>query len=144
MTIDAAFIAAAAGTIIAILGVIGFWIAWSEKISKANSTAEHALQTAAECDEERKELERRINSLAANIDDISDRMRREFGETVGAMQQKIHEFEKWSRDEFVRKQSLEAMLARTEKAQEQRDERLEKRLDRIEKKLDDASAIRSQ
>jgi hypothetical protein len=143
MSIDAAFIGAAAGTVIAILGVIGFWIAWSEKISKANSTAENALQTAAECDEERKELEMRINSLTSDIADVSDRIRREIGETIMAMQKKIHEFETWSRDEFVRKQSLEAMLARTEKAQELRDERLEKRLDRIEKKLDDASAIRS-
>jgi len=140
---EPAFIGAVAGLVVAGLAVLGFWINWSERVTKAQGTSENALQVAAEADESCKEAHQRIDSFERIMAETSDRARREFGETIAAMQHKIHTFETWSRDEFVRKQSLEMMLARNEKAQEIRDERLEKRLDRIEKKIDESTAFRS-
>ena len=137
---DAGTLGAIAGILVAAITILGFGMRHSDRITKANSTAESALQTAAECDELHKETDQRIGRIEHDFVENMDRIRREFGETVSAMQTKIHEFETWSRDEFMRKQSFEAIIVRSEKAQEVRDERLERRLERIEKKLDEAAS----
>lgn len=141
---EPAIIGAISGVISAAISFAGFWLVLGGRIMAAEKDAKSGLQVAAEVEESVKALVKQINDLEKELIDVADRVRREFGETVGAMQMKIHEFETWARDEFVRKQSLEVIVTRTERAQEQRDERLEKRLDRIEKKLDDASAFRGQ
>jgi hypothetical protein len=77
-----------------------------------------------------------MDKLRSMIDGKADSIRREFGETVSAMQHKIHEFETWSRDNFVRRGSFEQVISRMDVAQQDRDARFEKRLDRMEGKLD--------
>ena len=54
----------------------------------------------------RDEIDRKIDAAAQTGAETADRVRREFGETVQAMQNKIHEFEKWSRDTFVKRDSF--------------------------------------
>lgn len=141
---EPAIIGAAAGVVSAGIAAAGFWLALGGRIGKAEASGETAVQVAAEVEADLKSFADKLGKLEKEMIEIADRVRREFGETVTAMQQKIHEFETWARDEFVRKQSFEAMMARTEKAQELRDERLDKRLERIENKIDEASAFRNQ
>ncbi len=141
---EPAIIGAISGVISAGISFAGFWLVLGGRLTAAEKDAKSALQVAAEVEESVSALVKQINDLEKDLIEVADRVRREFGETVNAMQKKIHEFETWARDEFVRKQSLEALMTRTEKAQELRDDRLEKRLDRIEKKLDDVSAFRGQ
>lgn len=45
-------------------------------------------------------------AIRAEIVESGDKIRREFGETSAALRAKIHEFETWSRDEFLRKKSF--------------------------------------
>jgi hypothetical protein len=141
---DASWVVAGCAILTALIAIGTQWMRYENRLTEVKAGAASALQVGAEAAEECKTLAAAIANLAREMSEDADRCRREFGETVNAMQQKIHEFETWARDEFVRKQSLEAMLARTEKAQETRDDRLEKRLDRIERKLDAVSAHRSQ
>lgn len=65
-----------------------------------------------------------------------DTARHEFGESCNAIRQKIHEFEKWSRDEFVRKGSFEIVIARMEKGMETLGDKIEKRLDRMAERFE--------
>ena len=141
---DASWIVAGCAVLTALITIGAQWVRYENRITEVKASAASALQVAAEAAEDCKTHAIKIAELSRDLKDDVDRSRHEFGETVNAMQQKIHEFETWARDEFVRKQSLEAMLARTEKAQEIRDERLERRLDRIEGKLDAQSAHRDQ
>lgn len=143
MNIDLGYVTAGCAVLMAIFTVIGFWMRFERRMTEANSTADAALQTAAEAVEDCKEAERRLNEIEKHAIENADLVRREFGETVLALRENMHKFETWSRDEFVRKASLEALMARLEKAQEMRDARLEKRLDGIDKKLDEASASRT-
>lgn len=138
-----ALIGLMSGLTSAVIAFASFWMMLGSRIGTAEASSKSALQVAAEAEERIKSAEDAVKLLDRDIGETADRVRREVGETINAMQQKIHEFEKWARDEFVRKQSFEAMMARTEKAQELRDDRLDKRLERIEKKIDEASAFRS-
>lgn len=67
MTIEPALIGALAGLCVAGLGWLGFWINWSERVAKAKSTAESAIQVAAEAEESAKECHDRITSLASSL-----------------------------------------------------------------------------
>jgi hypothetical protein len=143
MNIDIAYVSAAGTVAIAIMTLAGFMLRYEKRLTRTESTAITVLQMAAEADEECKELRKICAAADKEIDEVADRVRHDFGETVSAMQAKIHEFETWSRDNFVRKESLNAMMLRFEKAQEARDERLEKRLDRIETKMDELTTLRA-
>lgn len=48
-------------------------------------------------------LSAQITKERKEIDEHIEQMSREFGETVHAMRQKIHEMEVWNRDNFVRR-----------------------------------------
>jgi len=144
MDIEAGWVAATCAVVAAVI-TCGALVRRNEnRMTIADAACTDALQTAAEAAEEGKKIAADQHALEKELIEVADRVRREIGGTLTAMQTKIHEFETWSRDEFVRKQSLEALLSRTEKAQEARDDRLDKRLDRIEQKLDEATAFRSQ
>lgn len=64
------------------------------------------------------------------------KVRREFGETVAAVRQKLHEVELWSRDHFVLRPSFDLALAGVTKAIENMDEKIELRLARMETKIE--------
>ena len=81
-----------------------------------------------------------ITTQRKEIDDAhiaaSDTMRREFGESVSALRQKVHEVETWSRDHFVRRDSFEVVVREIRDAITTQGEKIDKRLDRIDEKLD--------
>ena len=66
----------------------------------------------------------------------ADTIRREFGETVSAMQSKISEFEKWTRDTFVRRDSFLTVTDEVKAALSERSVSVDSRFDRIENKID--------
>lgn len=66
----------------------------------------------------------------------ADSIRREFGETIQAMQSKIFEFEKWTRDTFVRRDSFLKVTEDVKAALAERSVSVDSRFDRIEDKLD--------
>lgn len=127
--IDPAWVIAgcAVGTLLITLAIQ--WTRYEAKLAEVKADADNALQVAAEAAEGIK-----------RFDDEIDRGRRDAGEGLTGMRAKIHEIETWSRDEFVRKTSFEAVIARMEKSQERRDDALDQRLDRIEQKVDAAPA----
>ncbi|MGJ5000594.1 hypothetical protein ACQR10_04670 [Bradyrhizobium sp. HKCCYLRH2060] len=93
--------------------------------------------------EETKVLKQDIATLTVKMAAIEkqavvdlDIARREIGEAVAAIRTKVHEIETWARDEFVRKNSFEAVIARVEKSLDQLGDRIDKRLERLAEKMD--------
>ncbi len=64
------------------------------------------------------------------------KVRREFGETVAAIRQKLHEIELWSRDHFVLRPAFDAALGQVASAIHTMDEKIEARLMRMESKIE--------
>jgi hypothetical protein len=125
MVVDSGWVIAAAA-VLGLLGGIGVqWTLYERRLSAVEAEATNALQTGAEA-------EQRLEELAESNGDT----RLDVGETVRAMQQKISDVEKWARDTFVRKESFDAVLARLERAQEVRDDRLERQFNAIVSRLD--------
>src|SRR5258705_13277125 len=58
-------------------------------------------------------LQRDVRKLEA---ETVEAHRREVGETVSAIRQKIHDVETWNRDTFVRKETFEQVIGRIEKS----------------------------
>jgi hypothetical protein len=81
-------------------------------------------------------LREAINASRDDIEDKQDRITREFGETVTAIRQKVHEIETWARDEFVRKGSFETVVSRMEKGIESLGEKIERRLDKMAERIE--------
>jgi hypothetical protein len=73
-----------------------------------------------------------IENLSREVRGWVDQSERRFGETVQAMQQKINDFEKWTRDTFVRRDSFIAVNKETREAIESATGRIERRLERME------------
>lgn len=73
----------------------------------------------------RKDVETDLNQVQAN-----------FGETVTAMQQKIHEFETWTRDTFVRRDSFALVTKENREATNALSDRLSGDIGRLEIKID--------
>lgn len=86
------------------------------------------------------DTEARVKAVENHANELADILRREFGETAKAIQAKVHQFELWSRDEFVRKQSFMLVIGETKKMIEDQGDRIEKRLDRMEGKIDNFAA----
>lgn len=84
----------------------------------------------------REELAGTLEQLRAHATEEANRARREFGETVLAMQAKIHEFEKWSRDHFVRRDSFLQVSQESKQSIQQLGTDIGKRLDRLDEKID--------
>lgn len=78
------------------------------------------------------ELDKVRDQMTARADTI----RREFGETIAAMQSKIFEFEKWTRDTFVRRDSFLTVTDEIKTALTDRSTSVDKRFDRLEDKID--------
>lgn len=145
----ATLVGVCAGLVTAALALAGFWLALGSRIQRGESNSETAVQIGAENAEAIKDLAKEIDHLREHAGDALDQarrsfvetvdhVRREFGQTVEAIRSKVHGFETWSRDEFMRKQSFNDAVSRIETGQAKRDEQLEKRLDRLEGKLDRA------
>lgn len=90
--------------------------------------------------EHKSSLDETVEQMRQECDEKVDQSERRFGETITAMQNKIHEFEKWTRDTFVRRESFGEALTRFETGVTERDQRFDKRFDRLEAKFDELIA----
>lgn len=92
-------------------------------------------------------MESRMSSqVTKNRDDIHnelDRMRREVGEAVAAMRQKINDVELWTRDTFIRRDSFFELMRRGEKLMDSQFatitaqfEKVDVRFGKVDEKLD--------
>jgi len=77
-----------------------------------------------------------ITSQRENIDDEFLQVRREWGETVSAIRQKVTDVELYVRDNYVRKDVFDSAMTNLGKHVEQVGDRIEARLLRIETKMD--------
>lgn len=111
----------AGSTLLLNLGIHIYGGGWN--LSSKLSTMEQSLRVS-------------INEAKNEIEDRQDRMTRDAGETASAIRQKIHEIETWARDEFVRKNSFELVLSRTERVMGEQFGKIDARLERMETKLD--------
>lgn len=87
------------------------------------SQLENSLRKSIE--ESRKEIDGRIDEQA-----------REFGETVQALRQKIHEFELWARDTFMRRDGFYKVKDEVTAALKEVRDELKTDLRRLEEKID--------
>lgn len=70
-------------------------------------------------------LRKEIQTSRDETDDRIERQGRQFGEIIAALRQKITEVELYIRDNFVRKPSFEAVMARIEKILERLEEKID-------------------
>jgi hypothetical protein len=66
-------------------------------------------------------------------------LRREFGETVQAIRQKVSDVEIWGRDNYVKKDSFGMVTDRISREVKDFADRIDKRLERMEVKIDHGS-----
>lgn len=85
----------------------------------------------------RAEIDVHMDKIAGEAVMRADSVRREFGETVGAMQKKIQEIEIWSRDMFVRRDSFYKVTDEIKKAINDQGDKIDVCLNRMNIKLDD-------
>src|SRR6266702_702768 len=122
-------------TLIAIVGGI---VKITLHVSDGQAKLDKAIdQSEAELKQDMTDLERRLTAMVENkeresfaradvLRQADEALMRHAGELGNALRTKIHEFETWSRDEFVRKGSFEMVVGR-----------LEKSIERIGEKIDD-------
>jgi hypothetical protein len=123
-----------AGTLLAIgaavvrvtMHISGNKTATDKTVAENKAAAEKAVaQTEAELKEDLAALERRLTAVidqkerdgvarAEVLRQADEAMARHLGEIGNALRTKIHDFETWSRDEFVRKGSFELVVGRLE------------------------------
>ena len=78
----------------------------------------------------REDFHREIGRLENDARSRGDTYRNEFGETCAAIRQKLHDVEVFTRDNFVSKDSFEAVVGRFERTLEKMTERLETKFDK--------------
>jgi hypothetical protein len=76
-------------------------------------------------------LQRDVVKLTGSAGERADTIRHEFGETVAAIRQKVHDVETWNRDNFVRKESFELVIRRIENSLEKLGDRFEEKMDAL-------------
>lgn len=123
-----------AGTIFTIAGFILTSIVTLVTVTRSLSNTEIALRQAIT--QSKDEVEEQIARSRADIEAKQERMSREFGETVKALKEKVHEIETWARDEFVRKGSFEHSIGRFERTVSDQFTKIDQRLERMEAKID--------
>ena len=90
--------------------------------------------------EHRDAVDVAVDKSRQELNDRAELIRREFGETIKSMQTKISEFEKWTRDTFVRRDSFLKVTDEVKAALTERNGDADRRMDRIENKLDNLTA----
>lgn len=130
----AAIVAVAALLLNIYLSVRGGAWGMSDRLSKMEGRIMGAVS------QHKTSLDESLGEVRKECDDKVEIAERRFGETVAAMQNKIHEFETWTRDTFVRRGSFAEAVGRLESTIGERDQRFEKRFDRFEEKLDEIVA----
>jgi hypothetical protein len=117
------------GASIAGAGLLATIIGMAVKTTRAITRSEVEIRT--DFDAQIDNLQRDIAHLEKSAKDRSDLMTREFGETVSAIRQKVHDVEMFTRDTFVRKDSFELVVGRLEKSIEKLGDKIEDKLERF-------------
>jgi Sec-independent protein translocase protein TatA len=81
-------------------------------------------------------LRKAIEESRKEIDDRIDLQSREFGETVAALRQKMHEVELWARDTFMRRDGFYKIKDEVTGALKEVRDELKTDLRRLEEKID--------
>jgi hypothetical protein len=115
------------GTIVALVGGSG-GVVW--KLSRIEKAMRDDMDAQVD------NLQRDIARLERDASARGDIYRHEFGETAGAIRQKIHDVEVFSRDHFISKDTFSATVGRIEKMFESFGDRLERRFDKIDERFD--------
>lgn len=77
-----------------------------------------------------------MDKLRADTTETTDTMRHDFGETAAAIREKVSEFEKWSRDNFVRETHFADVMRETREAMRANAKERDMRLDRIDASIE--------
>jgi hypothetical protein len=81
-------------------------------------------------------LDEEIDKIVSKLDDRDGSIRREFGETVRAMQQKISDVEKYVRDTYLPKNDFTLAISDLKEALREKGRADDQRVHGIEKKID--------
>lgn len=111
---DLAIVAAAGSIAVASITIIGFWTKFSDRITKANASAESALLVAAEAEQAAKEANERTTHLTANFSLYREQ----------------------SIEKFVTHTMISALEMRLVESQAKTEQRLVDTLDGLNKRLD--------
>lgn len=84
----------------------------------------------------RKEIGDKTKAIDMQQVATADQMRRDFGELVRAALAKIHDFELWSRDTFVRRESFLNVTGEVKASIREQGNQTNRRLDDVNAKLD--------
>ena len=117
------------GAIVSVTGIMLSVVGMAGKTTRAVSRAETEIR--ADLDAQIDNLQRDISKLERTSMERSDVMTRDFGETVAAVRQKVHDVEVFTRDTFVRKDSFEMVVGRLEKSIEKLGDKIEDKLERF-------------
>jgi len=117
------------GAIVSVTGIMLSVVGMAVKTTRAVSRAETEIR--ADLDAQIDNLQRDISKLERTSMERSDVMTRDFGETVAAVRQKVHDVEVFTRDTFVRKDSFEMVVGRLEKSIEKLGDKIEDKLERF-------------
>ena len=117
------------GAIVSVTGIMLSVVGMAVKTTRAVSRAETEIR--ADLDAQIDNLQRDISKLERTSMERSDEMTRDFGETVAAVRQKVHDVEVFTRDTFVRKDSFEMVVGRLEKSIEKLGDKIEDKLERF-------------
>lgn len=109
-----------------ILGLLAHAIKLTWRISQME------LDIREDVDANVDNIQRDVRKLEA---ETVEAHRREVGETVSAIRQKIHDVETWNRDTFVRKETFEQVIGRIEKSLDKLGDRFEEKMDRLIERL---------
>lgn len=130
ISIVAVFVAAAAFAMNMVMNVRNGQWSMPDRLN----TLEKRIMNAVS--EHREHTDSVLSKTRGDLDEAMGETRREFGETVHAMQSKLQQFELWVRDNFVRSGSFLAVTKETKDALTTQNLAVEKRFDKIEAKID--------
>ena len=123
------------GTILAIIGV---WDRLTGRIARAHAradhaatTAENAMQEAAEARNDLQNFREAIDEMTRDLHERHDRLRREDGDGLAAIRQKVTEVELFMRDNFVRNTDFTAAMTKLDAGQQRTDMKLDRLSEQI-------------
>lgn len=94
---------------------------WQKALNKLQSTLTDKMDAQAK-------------TQSAEIDKLSDEVRREFGEGLSALRAKIHEVELFIRDTYVRRDSFSLVVTRIEEMIKLSMDKMDAKLDKLEER----------
>lgn len=89
----------------------------AERITKAQTTADSAMQEAAEAQNDVAKLREAYDEMTRDLHDELVRMSRENGETGAAIRQHVTDVAIWGRDNFARKDDIAAAMTEMKSVQ---------------------------